>query len=140
MSLNVLIDTNVILDALLMRDVHYQSASKILALSENRTIRGYVSASAITDIFYIIQKEVKDKTIATELIRTLLKTVYVASVTDINIFDALDLGWDDFEDSVQYIVSKTIEAEYIITRNLRDYSDSTIEVITPADFLNIIIL
>jgi predicted nucleic-acid-binding protein len=140
MDLNVLIDTNVVLDALLERDMYYQSATTILALSENRIIRGYVSASAVTDIFYIIQKELKDKSAAIELIRTLLNTINVASVTDTNIYEALDLGWDDFEDSVQYVVGKTMEAEYIITRNLKDYVGSTVDVITPNDFLDIIML
>jgi len=51
--MNVLIDTNVILDVLLHREPFHEDAARIITLSENDKINGFVSASAITDIFYI---------------------------------------------------------------------------------------
>jgi hypothetical protein len=69
-------------------------------------------------------------------LKKLLQTVYVATVTDNNIYEALDIEWDDFEDSIQYIAGKSISAEYIITRNKADFRNSTIEIVTPEQFFN----
>jgi len=136
--MNVLIDTNVILDILLQREPHYKDAAKIHVLSENGYIRSYISASAVTDIFYITRKYLKNTDIVFGLLRNLLKTIRVASVTENNILEALNLKWNDFEDSVQYIIGKSISAEYIITRNPQDFSKSQIKTLLPKEFLNII--
>ena len=137
--MNVLIDTNVILDFILRREPHYENSAKINILSEKNYISGYISASAVTDIFYVAKKELKNKDTAVELIKNLLKTVRVASVTESGIHEALDLNWDDFEDSVQYVAGQGISADYIITRNPKDFAGSQIKVISPEEFLNQII-
>jgi hypothetical protein len=49
----------------------------------------------------------------------------------------LDLGWNDFEDSVQYTVGESITADYIITRNINDFCNSSIKIVTPEQFLDI---
>jgi len=134
--MNVLIDTNVILDILLQREPHYKDAAKINVLSEKGYIRSYISASAVTDIFYIAKKELKDTDTAFGLLKNLLKTIRVASVTENNIVEALNLKWGDFEDSVQYVAGKSIFAEYIITRNPQDFSKSQIKTVLPKKFLD----
>ena len=63
----LLIDTNVILDFILQREPYYENAAKINVLSEKECIRCYISASAVTDIFYIAKKELKNKGKAIEL-------------------------------------------------------------------------
>jgi predicted nucleic acid-binding protein len=73
-----------------------------------------------------------------ELIKNLLKTVSVASVTENEILRAVDLNWSDFEDAAQYSAGKNIQADYIITRDSKGYIDSTITAITPTDFFAII--
>ena len=132
----VLIDTNVILDILLKREPHYENAARINILSEKGYISSYISASAITDIFYIANKELKDKVVVLDLMKNLLLTTHIASVTESGIHEALDLEWDDFEDSVQYVAGQGISADYIITRNPKDFSGSSIKVLSPDDFLN----
>ena len=138
--MNLLIDTNVILDILLQREPYYKDAAKINALSENGYVCGYISASAVTDIFYVAKKELKNKDLAIKLLKDILKTIHIASVTETNIYEALDLQWDDFEDSVQYVIGQSISADYIITRNPKDFSNSDIKVMSPEEFFNQIIL
>ena len=86
--------------------------------------------------FLYRQKELKNKDTVTELLKNLLKTTRVASITEDNIHEALDLNWDDFEDSVQYVTGQAISTEYIITRNPKDFTNSKIKIITPEEFLN----
>ena len=137
--MNILIDTNIILDMLLQRESYYENALRISVLSEKGYICSYVSASAVTDIFYIVKKELKNKNTALTLLKNILKTIDIASVTEDSIHEALDLEWEDFEDSVQYVAGKSIYADYIITRNPNDFAYSQIEVISPHEFLEKII-
>ena len=91
----------------------------------------------MTDIFYIAQKKLGKKAIK-EAIKKLLKVFYPATVTDNNIYQALDLGWDDFEDSVQYIVGDGLSVDYIVTRNTKDFASSSIPAVTPEQFIETI--
>jgi predicted nucleic acid-binding protein len=134
----VLLDTNVILDVLLKRVPFLEKSALVLLLSEKKLIDGYVSASAITDIFFLTNATYQDKQKSMALIKNLLKTVSVASVTEEEVHRAVDLNWSDFEDAVQYSAGENIQANYIITRDSKGYIDSAITAITPTDFLAII--
>jgi predicted nucleic acid-binding protein len=109
-----------------------------MALSENGVIDGYVSASAITDIYYIARKAYKDKSKALDLVRALTDTVRIATVNEGTVKNAINLEWNDFEDSVQYSAGENINAEYIITRDPKGYAGSAIKAITPPIFLELI--
>ena len=136
--MRVLIDTNIALDVLLKRTPHYEKSASVLVLSEKREIEAYISAAAMTDIYYITQKALKDKLATINLLRKLVKVVNVAAVTSDSVHQALTLEWDDFEDSIQYAVAETLLVEYIITRNPQDFTNSSISVITPEEFLRYI--
>jgi len=133
--MNILIDTNVVLDQLVKREPFYENAERIRLLSEKGYINCYISASAVTDIYYIAKKELNDKNTVISLIENLLETTSVAAVTETSIHEALNLKWDDFEDSVQYVAGQNILADFIITRNPKDFSGSAIEVLSPEEFL-----
>ena len=122
--MRVLIDTNVILDVLLKRSPFYEAAIEVLKLSVREDIQEFVSASAITDIYYIAYKNMRDKAVVRELLKKLLLIVSVAGVSEEEIQKALELGWKDFEDSVQYSVALLNEMNGLITRNVKDYSSS----------------
>lgn len=125
--MRVLIDTNVILDVLLKRSPFYEAAIEVLKLSVREDIQEFVSASAITDIYYIAYKNMRDKAVVRELLKKLLLIVSV-----------VELGWKDFEDSVQYSVALLNEMNGLITRNVKDYSSSEIQVWEPNQFLELV--
>jgi predicted nucleic acid-binding protein len=138
----VLIDTNVALDVILNNAGFVANARVILELAEQKRFTGYIYASAITDIFYISRKKLGKET-ARKAINHLLHIFYPATVTDDNIYQALDLEWDDFEDSVQYVVGEGLAVDYIVTRNTQDFtadlrSDGSIAAITPEQFIETI--
>lgn len=136
--MKLLIDTNVILDVLLDRKPFSDTAVKVLALSEQNKFYGFVSASAITDIYYIANRALKDKQAVRLLIQNLLNVVSIAGVADKEIRKALELEWGDFEDSVQYSVAVMNQMEGIITRNPKDYKDSQVRILLPEEILEII--
>ena len=136
--MTVLIDTNVILDVLLKRQPFLEKSSDVILLSEKKIINGYVSASAITDIFFITNTAYKDKQKSMVLLKELLKTINIAAVTGEEIYRAIDLNWKDFEDAVQYSAGEKIQADYIITRDTDWYEDNAIPAILPVDLLTML--
>jgi predicted nucleic acid-binding protein len=134
--MNVLIDTNIALNILLKQPSFYAGSRNLFYLAEDGYFTGFISASAITDIFYIAQKALGKKQTKEEL-KKLLTVFLPATVTDNNIYEALNLDWEDFEDSVQFIIGKNFSADYIVTRNIKDYSSSTIPAIEPEQFLKL---
>jgi predicted nucleic acid-binding protein len=135
--MTVLIDSNVALDVVLDNAGLVAGSKAVFKLAEHKRITGYVSASAVTDIFYIAAKKLGKKT-AKEAIKQLLQIYYPATVTDEDIYKALDLTWDDFEDSVQFTVGEGLSADYIVTRNTQDFTSSHIPAVTPEAFLQIL--
>jgi predicted nucleic acid-binding protein len=135
--MNVLIDTNVALNILLKQPPFYAGSSMIFYIAEEERFIGYISATAITDIFYIAQKKL-GKTITKEAIKKLLHVFRPAAVTDKHIYEALDMEWSDFEDSVQYIVGESLSVDYIVTRNIQDFTSGSIPAVTPEQFMQTI--
>jgi len=136
--MKILIDANVALDVLLERQPFYISGVKILSLSKGG-IELFLSASTVTDIYYIIRKELKDKEAALTLLKNLLANVDVAAVTNNEIHRAIALHWSALEDAVQYAAGETIDVDYLVTRNISDFSSAHYPVVTPDSLLSILI-
>jgi predicted nucleic acid-binding protein len=128
--MKVLIDTIVALNKLLNQPGFYDGSEAIYKLAEIGQITGYISASAITDIYYIVGKSLGKKT-ARETIKKMLQVFQPAAVTGNDIFKALELEWGDFEDAVQFVIGEGLSVDYIITCNAKDFSSSNIPTVTP---------
>jgi len=133
----VLIDTNIILDIALQRDPFFEDADQIFGKIDDDVIKGFVSASSITDIYYVSRKSCgREKTIA--FIRELIDILEVLSVAKATIINALNTDFKDFEDAVQYCVADMNRIDVIVTRNKSDFELSAIEVCTPKELLKMI--
>ncbi|SHK52655.1 Predicted nucleic acid-binding protein, contains PIN domain [Fibrobacter intestinalis] len=133
--MQIMLDTNVVLDVLLNRPAFVQNSAAILRVASEE-IQEFITASAITDIYYIARKELRGSLQAKALIRNLLQIVHVAAVSEVDIWAALESDWKDFEDSVQNTVAEHQRFDYIITRNPSDFKDSNLPVLTPQEFAN----
>lgn len=131
-----LIDTNVILDVLLKREPFYKSCASVLTLARRKEIELYVSASAITDIYYIANQALRDRSEVKSLIVKLIKVVSVAGISEDEIQKALALPWKDFEDSVQYSVALLQKMDGIVTRNPKDYKEAEMKVWDPEEIVS----
>ena len=133
--MKVIIDTNILIDYFQDRKLYADSAEAILRLCSINEIDGYISALSIPNLVYIMRKELtQDK------IKKVLSTVeIVLTIEDLkaeDISEALNTGMDDFEDSLQSVFAKRIGADYIITRNEKDFKNSEVPPISPIDFIN----
>ena len=135
--MKLLIDTNVVLDVLLRREPFFRTAAEVLSLTQRDEVREYVSASAITDIYYIANKQMKDRDAVRDLQKRLLMVVSVAAVSEREIQNALNLAWGDFEDSVQYSVALLNKMDGIVTRNPSDYQETNMRIWLPEQALEL---
>jgi predicted nucleic acid-binding protein len=133
--MKVLVDTNVILDTLFYRAPFYDDSHIVYTLVEQRRITGYISSSAMTDIFYLARKELKDTGKVYSLIDDIARLFIIAPVLESTIKSALALRWKDFEDAVQYMAARENGIEHIITRNAADFETGEIPCVSPKDFL-----
>lgn len=133
--MKLLIDTNILLDVLLKREPFYYKAVEVLELVQYDNVQEYVSAAAVTDIYYIAYKYLKDKELVRQLLKKLMGIVSIAAVSEKEIEEALELAWNDFEDSVQYAVALLNEMDGIVTRNPKDYKRADMKVWSPEQVL-----
>jgi len=131
--MRVLIDTNVILDFVLNRVPFANDATALFQYIEKQTFSAAVSASSVTDIFYLLQKEKVD---AIAFLKDFLSAIDVLGVDKAIIMYALYSGWTDFEDAIQAQVAIENNIDAVITRNTKDYGRlKAIQVLTPTDLL-----
>jgi predicted nucleic acid-binding protein len=133
--MKLLIDTNILLDVLLKREPFYYKAVEVLELVQYDNVQEYVSATTVTDIYYIAYRYLKDKELVRKLLKKLMGIVSVAAVSEKEIEEALELSWNDFEDSVQYAVALLNEMDGIVTRNQKDYNRADMKVWSPEQVL-----
>jgi predicted nucleic acid-binding protein len=130
----VLIDLNILLDVLQKREPFFETSAGLLAAVESGQVRGYVAAHSITTLFYLIQKG-KSSAEARAMITNLLQFFKIAPVDQSTIEQALNLDFRDFEDAVQMISAVQCKADFLVTRNAKDYQPALLPVIQPVDFL-----
>ena len=131
----VFFDINIILDVLQRRIPFYETSAKLLAFAETGRIQGYCAAHSITTLFYLVRKD-KSTADARTTITDLLHILQVAPVDHATIERALNLDYRDFEDAVQMISAENCGADFLATRNVKDYKYALLPVIKPVDLLN----
>jgi len=133
--IKALIDTNIIIDFFLGREPFCRDAEIIFQKINDKKVEGYISASAVTDIFYLLQKA-KGNFDATNYILKLIKIVEILGVDKQTIINAILLNWTDFEDAVQAQVAIENKIDIIITRNTKDFQKAKkVKVLTPKEFI-----
>ncbi len=129
----VFLDSDVILDALLKRPEFYLPALNIVKLADSFQLKAVMSSVAFVNVHYFLDRY--DRNNKFNLLRGLRSAIAIIEV-DENIIDlALKAGLNDFEDTVQYYAAVKAKADFIITRNIKDYKHSTIPVLTAEQFL-----
>lgn len=134
----LLIDTNVVLDYLTNREPFADEARKILYCCVEKKVRGYIAAHSITNVFYILRKHFSS-TERRKMLSDICDLVEVCGLQKTQITNALaNEKFGDLEDCIQAECAKSVQADYIVSRNIKDFVNSPIPSIRPGDFLRII--
>ena len=130
----LLIDTNVLLDVLQEREPYLTDSLTLWGYSEDKIVDGYISAVSLTNISYVMRKVLTPDRMQEIFMALALAFTFV----DLKMSDleaAANMKWRDFEDAVQSAAASRIHADYIITRNTKDFQDSPIPALTPEEYL-----
>lgn len=130
----LLIDANIILDVLLNRPDYVKDSAMIWKLCETEQMKGYVSTLTFANLFYIMRKQLDPEKIE-DVFHKLNLIFEFADFSVSDLTHAADLNWKDFEDAVHSVIAERIHADYIITRNVRDFSKSRVMAFTPPELL-----
>lgn len=135
MKQSIFIDTDVVLDFLLNREPYSTYASIIFSLSEEKKIKVYISPLTISNCYYILRKIASHA----KVIKNLQKLLLITNITSISRQDvalALNSNFKDLEDALQhYSAISHAKLDVILTRNVKDYRNSELPVMTPETYL-----
>jgi predicted nucleic acid-binding protein len=132
----VFVDTDIIYDLLASREPFYQAAAKLFTLADEGKMNIYISALSFANIHYLISKQ-KSSHQAKQALRKLRLLVNVTGINEKIIDLALNSDFSDFEDAIQYYCALENDLEILLTRNLADYKNAQISVMTAQDFITI---
>lgn len=130
----LLIDANIILDVLLNRPDFVKDSAMIWKMCETEQMKGYVSTLTFANLVYIMRKQLDPEKIE-DVFHKLNLIFEFADFSVSDLTHAAELNWKDFEDAVQSVTAERIHADYIITRNVRDFSKSRVMAFTPSELL-----
>jgi len=134
MALNLTVDTNIIIDALQKREPWREAAEQIILLAAAGKITAAISASTVTDIYYIVSRK-SGKAQAEDAISRLALLMDFTGVDKSDCLKALASDVDDFEDALLSICAAKAKSKYIITHNVKNFANSKVPAITPEAFL-----
>ena len=152
--MKLMFDTNIVVDIISKRE-GYEDSLHLFKHCELGNVSGFVSAITVTDVMYILRKHISFKNpedagrskvgsaagktdLVRETVQTLLLIVDVANILKSDIISAFSSGVKDYEDAVQASCAGRMKADYIVTRNLKDFKESAVPAISPGKALQII--
>ena len=130
----LLIDTNIVLDVLLNRPEFVKDSSMIWKLCETEQAKGYISTLTYANMMYVMRKQLTPDQIE-DVYRKLNLIFEFADFSPAVLDRAVSIKWKVFEDAVQSATAEHIHADYIITRNLKDFTKSKVMAFTPSELL-----
>jgi predicted nucleic acid-binding protein len=133
----IFVDTNVLLDVFQERRPHYDGSVSVWDMAERGQLSGFISAISFNNIYYIVSR-FRDKKHASRAIKLLRGTFSPVPLDEQILNQAIDSKMNDFEDAIQFFSAVRASANFIITRNNKDFPKSSIPVLTPEEFLAII--
>ena len=132
--MKIFVDNNVVIDALLQRSPFNAAAERILIACADAH-RGYLSVNSLTDIFYVLRKNI-NAAAAKVAVQKLMELLEIVAVNDEDCLSALSLPIDDFEDALIVICGMNAGVDCIVTRDEEFLKiESIVPVMSPDELL-----
>jgi predicted nucleic acid-binding protein len=131
----ILIDTDVILDFFFDRKPFSDNAAKVLSLCESREIKGFITSVIISNVYYLLRQTATHDKVIDKLMQLVTITEILTTDREV-IIKALNSNFKDFEDALQnFSAELNGQIDLIVTRNIKDFSNSSLGVMTPENYL-----
>lgn len=135
--MKVMIDTNIMIDAITNRDGKSCFSAQVIDLCATGKISGYLAPHSLSNMYYILRKDYSDAQ------RRIILRRYsdILKIAELN-KDVIDAALDnnditDFEDAIQHACAESIGADYIVTRNTKDYAGTSVRAVLPEELLKL---
>jgi len=133
----IFIDTDVILDFFFDRKPFSDDATQLFMLCEKKIVTGFVTPVILSNVYYLLIKTAKHEKVI-EKLKLLINLVEIATINKATILEALNSEFKDFEDALQnYSAQHDKDIQVIVTRNVKDFKESRLSVMTPETYLRI---
>ena len=130
----ILLNLNVVLDVVQKREPHYAASAAVMGQVTDGRVVACLPAPAFTTLHYLVSRY-QTETTANRVVDWLLRYFEVAGTTHRELQRARTLDWPDFEDAVVAAAAESHSCTQIVTRNVRDFSDSPVPALTPEEYL-----
>ncbi len=137
--MGVLFDTNAILDYILVREPQYKNVLNLIDLSQQRRIKTYVTFHSLSIIWYFMRKNFSPIERRKFLLKVASVFIVVSATQDAVVEAILNENFPDFEDCLQEKCALNVNADYIVTNNIKDFAASKVPAVTPAEMVEIIL-
>ena len=134
--MKLFLDTNVVIDVIAAREPFIADSRAIFNLCETGKAEGSVSALTLCTVSYVLRKFSTADTLRHQ-IRDLRNTLPPVDLTASLLDKAISSTIADFEDAVQFYSAVYTDADFIITRNAKDFPQDAIPVLSPTAFLQL---
>ena len=137
--MDVLCDTNVIITSLTGReDPFLESCDQIFRLAASEKIKAWIAFHSLSTIWYVLRK-IKNEQDTRILMESVCGNFEIASATHMQVVQAVrNYAFLDFEDCLQDACAQTVNAQYLVTCNIKDFAFSQTPALTPKQFLEIV--
>jgi len=135
--MKVQFDTNICLDVLMNRPQFFQNSFDAIVKGFGKGIKPFITTATVMDIMYISRKSFPDFTNQLKAVESLCNKFNLIKVDKKDLDFAFSGVLKDFEDAVQSSCAKRKKIDFIITRNVKDFSNSPVKAITPEEFLSL---
>lgn len=133
--MKVLFDTNVTVDILTNRQPFCTDSIQCYRKLIENDDKIFISTVSVADVMYMTRKHYSNIQKQFSVVSDFLSTMKIAKVCKKYLDFAFSGVMTDFEDGIQACCAKRHHAKLIITRNVKDFVNSPVLVVTPTDFL-----
>lgn len=136
--MNILFDTCVIVDVLQNRAPFCYDGQKLFVAVAERQINGFITAKAVTDIYYLTHRMTHDNQKTREILEGLFEFFTVLDTQASDCKNAVYSDIADYEDAVMCETAMRSRMDGIVTRNIKDYQKASVKIFSPNQMLEII--
>lgn len=134
--MNLLLDTNVIIDYIGQKPPFYLSAERVIAAGYFGDVTLWASAASLKNAFYVLDRYVDSVQIQRAIIK-FCEVVSLVSLSEDDVLRAARLEWSDFEDCLIALCAEKAKADYLITRDSGGFARSAVPALSPDAWLDL---
>lgn len=132
--MNLLLDTNAIIDFLGRKPPFFADAAEIIAAGYFGDVTLWAPTQSFKDAFYVLENYIDSDRVQDAML-SLAQVVNPVDLTSDDVITAAKLKWRDYEDCLVALCANKIRADYLITRDCEGFRNSLVPTLSPAGWL-----